>query len=78
MKNPFELISVAPGGSLADLAGGSGGRFGLFYTQNGQFYGRQAGYAGLTGAVCSQDSNCASGKCKAVVATGPKAYSTCQ
>ena len=78
LKNPFELTQIASGATLADMAGGTGGRLGVFYTQAGSFYGRQAGYAGLTGDACSVNSNCASGKCTAVVASGPKAYSTCE
>jgi Putative metal-binding motif len=78
LKNPFELSTIAPGATIADIAGGTGGRLGVFYTQNGATHGTQAGYASLTGAACSANANCASGKCKAVVATGPKAYSTCQ
>ncbi len=78
LKNPFELGSIAPGGVAIDIAGGTGGRLGVFYTQNGGSYGRQAGYPSLAGAACSADSNCVSGKCKVVVATGPKARSACQ
>lgn len=78
LENPFELTGVAPGGAVVDIAGGQGGRLGLFYTQNGQLYGRQAGYASLSGADCAVASDCASGVCKAVVATGPAARSACQ
>jgi hypothetical protein len=59
-------------------AGGSGGRLGVFYTQNGLLYGRQAGYASLPGADCVVGSDCASGTCKSVVASGPTARSACQ
>jgi hypothetical protein len=78
MKNPFELASIAPGGILQDIAGGTGGRLGVFYAQGTSTYGTQVGYPSLAGAVCAADANCANGKCKAVVATGPKAYSLCQ
>jgi hypothetical protein len=78
LKNPFELTGVALGGATVDIAGGSGGRLGLFYTQGGQLFGRQAGYASLPGADCVVGSNCASGTCKSVIASGPTAHSACQ
>jgi len=78
LKNPFELVTMAPSSGLFNIGGGTGGRLGVFYSQGGSSYGVQAGYPSLAGAACSANSNCASGKCKAVVATGPKAYSTCQ
>jgi hypothetical protein len=78
MKNPFELGSIATGATLRDIAGGAGGRLGVFYGQGSNTYGTQAGYPSLAGAACSANSNCASGKCKVMVATGPKAYSLCQ
>ena len=78
LKNPFELVTIAPSSGLFDIGGGTGGRLGVFYSQGGSSYGVQAGYPSLAGAPCSANSNCASGVCKAVVATGPKAYSTCQ
>ncbi|HEY1533230.1 MAG TPA: hypothetical protein VGF76_04410, partial [Polyangiaceae bacterium] len=78
IKNPFELGGIGPGGTLQAIAGGTGGRLGVFYTQGTNTYGTQVGYPSVAGAVCSADSNCASGKCKAMGATGPKAYSLCQ
>jgi Putative metal-binding motif len=78
LKNPFELSEVAAGATLADVAGGPGGRLGVFYTLGGHFFGRQAGYASLSQADCAADVDCAGGVCLPQVATGPEAYSICQ
>jgi hypothetical protein len=77
-KNPFELIEVGAGTTIADIAGGVGGRLGLFYGTPSGIYGRQAGFASLQGAFCAQSSNCASGACTPKVVGGPKAYSVCE
>jgi hypothetical protein len=78
--NPFELHQIAANAGTANtpnITGGPGGRLGVFYVQGGQLFGRQAGVASLSGAFCAQSSNCASGMCTPVVASGPKAYSVC-
>ncbi len=78
LENPFELSEVAAGARVADIAGGTGGRLGLFYTIGGQLFGRQAGYASLSGAVCAAGIDCASDVCTPKVVGGPAAYSVCE
>lgn len=78
LANSFELSAVAPGATLADIAGGTGGRLGIFYTIGSMLYGRRIGYASLSGAACAVGTDCASGVCTAQPGVGPKAYSLCQ
>jgi len=79
LGNPFEISEVAAGATLADIAGGPGGRLGVFWFDgSGHLFGRQAGYASLSGSACAVDGDCASGVCVPKVVGGPKAYSVCQ
>jgi hypothetical protein len=80
--NPFELSIVGPGANQAvDLAGAADGRLAAAYSYSGDpqaLFATQVGYCSLSGSACSVGSNCCSGTCNPVVATGPKAYSLCQ
>jgi len=57
LKNPFELRDIAFGGSGPFIAGGTGGRVGLSYSQNGTYYARQAGFCSLSPSQLAPASN---------------------
>jgi hypothetical protein len=76
LKNPFELREIAPGGSGAFVAGGTGGRVGISYSQNNTYHARQAGFCSLspsqlapgandagTAACCVTGTDCCSQSC---------------
>jgi hypothetical protein len=70
MLNPFELGELAASGSGGILAGGTGGRLGVSYGQNGTYYAHQAGFCSLSGvyasgfsACCVADTDCCSQSC---------------
>jgi Putative metal-binding motif len=81
-KNPFELSEIGSGyATLQGLAGGSGGRLAATYSlasAASTLIAEQVGYCSLPGSACAIGSDCCSGACNPVVASGPKAYSLCQ